>query len=319
MKGKHHIILQNNKLHYEFDIKRNITIIRGDSATGKTTLINLIQSAVELSEESGISLQCDKKIRVLNGTDWDMILPQIHDTIIFIDEENKFIKSNDFAEAVRESDNYFVLITREDLPALPYSVDEIYGIHTSGKYHDLKRTYNELYLIYSAVDFPTTEMPENIVTEDSNSGYEFFSSACSEKNINCISAEGKTKLRDVAKALNTPTMIIADGAAIGPEMNELYQLMTSKKYIKCYLPESFEWLILKAGIIHTSQIDSILKNPEDYIDSKEFFSWEQFFTDFLIKSSKDTYLQYQKKSLNRNYLNDKIKYAILKVIKWWKN
>ena len=35
MKGKHKVVVKNNKLHYEFEIKCNITIIKGDSATGK--------------------------------------------------------------------------------------------------------------------------------------------------------------------------------------------------------------------------------------------------------------------------------------------
>ena len=43
MKGKHHIVIESARLKYEFDIKRNITIIRGDSATGKTTLIELLE------------------------------------------------------------------------------------------------------------------------------------------------------------------------------------------------------------------------------------------------------------------------------------
>lgn len=29
MKGKHKIVVKNNRLHYEFEIKRNITIIKG--------------------------------------------------------------------------------------------------------------------------------------------------------------------------------------------------------------------------------------------------------------------------------------------------
>ena len=43
MKGLHKVIVQNNRLHYEFEIKRNITIIQGNSATGKTTLINMLR------------------------------------------------------------------------------------------------------------------------------------------------------------------------------------------------------------------------------------------------------------------------------------
>ena len=40
MKGKHKIVVKNNRLHYEFEIKRNITIIKGDSATGKTLALS---------------------------------------------------------------------------------------------------------------------------------------------------------------------------------------------------------------------------------------------------------------------------------------
>lgn len=39
MKGNYHIVVQNNRLRYELDVKRNITLICGDSATGKTTLL----------------------------------------------------------------------------------------------------------------------------------------------------------------------------------------------------------------------------------------------------------------------------------------
>lgn len=38
MTGTYHIIVEDDNLIYEFDILRNITILRGDTATGKTTL-----------------------------------------------------------------------------------------------------------------------------------------------------------------------------------------------------------------------------------------------------------------------------------------
>lgn len=41
-----------------------------------------------------------------------------------------------------------LLVAREGLATLPYSVEEIYGIRDSGKYGSLKRTYNELYHLY---------------------------------------------------------------------------------------------------------------------------------------------------------------------------
>ena len=147
MKGSYSISVQNNRIKYEFTIKRNITVVQGNSATGKTSLVDLI---------------------------------------------------------------------REGLENLPYSVNEIYGIHTSGKYADLKQVYHEFYNIYDD-------------TQD----------------------------------------------------------VTNKEILQ------------------------ILDNPSDFIDSKEYFSWEQFFTKLLIQKTKSTFLKYSKRKLNKNYLEDSIKSKII--------
>jgi hypothetical protein len=314
MKGKYHILVQNNRLRYELTVRRNITIIRGDSATGKTTLINLIEQAATLGENSGVDVVCERPCRTLGGNDWSLILPSIHEQILFLDEENQFVKSQEFASAVKESDNYFVIITREDLPNLPYSVEEIYGIHTSGKYHDLRRTYNELYQIYSPETFVRKVKPDTIIVEDSNAGYEFFKAVCMEYRVDCLSAKGKSNLKQTVPHGAGQVLIVADGAAIGSEMNELYQLMRVEQSVKCYLPESFEWLILKSGQIDGKTVKDNLQHPEDFIESKEYFSWERFFTALLIEYTKDTYLKYTKSHLNEVYLQGKAKQAILDVI-----
>lgn len=147
MKGKHKIIVQNNRVHYEFEIKRNITLIQGDSATGKTTLINMLRQAENLGESSGVDVVSDVPCRILEGNSWKLILENSKGNIFFIDEENTFICTEEFAALVRESDNYFVLITRENLYNLPYSVEEIYGLHASGKYYDTKKVYQEIFNI----------------------------------------------------------------------------------------------------------------------------------------------------------------------------
>lgn len=54
MKGKYSVFVQNNRLRYEFTISRNITIIRGDSATGKTTLLDLLNAYDRDGESSGV-------------------------------------------------------------------------------------------------------------------------------------------------------------------------------------------------------------------------------------------------------------------------
>ena len=80
---------------------------------------------------------CDVPGRVLEGANWKLILENSSETIFFTDEENAFINTEEFAAAVRNSDNYYVLITRENLYMLPYSVEEIsdlFGLPESSCY-----------------------------------------------------------------------------------------------------------------------------------------------------------------------------------------
>ena len=311
MKGKYSVFVQNNRLRYEFTISRNITIIRGDSATGKTTLLDLLNAYDRDGESSGVLVKCDVPCVVIGGQRWEENLQFIHNSIVFIDECNRFIKSEDFAVRVKESDNYFVIVTRDDLPNLPYSVKEIYGIRESGKYAGLKQVYNEFYCLYGDVEMLELEQESLVIAEDSNAGFEFFSGLCDEK-IECISANGKS---NVFKALQEHreerVLVIADGAAFGCEMEKVMQLIKIGRRIALYLPESFEWLILNAGIFDDSELKAILNAPSEYVDSQEFFSWERFFTDLLVKKSHGTYLQYNKRSLNKAYLQEKIKNKIV--------
>lgn len=320
MKGKYHVIVQNNRIHYEFDIRRNITVIRGDSASGKTTLYQMIDQVTRQGISAGIDIVCEKNCRTLPAADWKLILPRLREQILFIDEDSRFIRTQEFAEAVKASDNYYVLITRENLPNLPYSVDEIYGIHNAGKYHDLRRTYNEFYRIYGSLREESEIRPDTVITEDSNSGYDFYNALCKDGGQRCKSAKGKSNILSVLKAevsadgTEKEILAVADGAAVGSEMADLYLFSLRWKNIHLYLPESFEWLILKSGLIDGNRVKKILERPENYAESTQYFSWEQLFEAVLIRETQNTYLHYQKKSLNPAYLQKKEMTSIIRVI-----
>lgn len=85
-------------------------------------------------------------------------------------------------------------------------------------------------------------------------------------------------------------LVIADGAAFGPEMEKVMKLIKIQDNITLYLPESFEWIILKAGIIQDGDIQQILSEPWKYIESKEYLSWERFFTWLLVEKTEETIL-----------------------------
>lgn len=141
MKGTQHVEVSNRNAKFRFDLHRNITIVRGDSGTGKTTLYNMIADYTRLQAESGVNLSSTKPCVALMDMDWKNQLDGISNSIVFIDEGAMYISSEKFAEAIKNSDNYYVIFNREGLHQLPYSVEEIYQIKTSGKYHSFEQIY----------------------------------------------------------------------------------------------------------------------------------------------------------------------------------
>ena len=312
MKGKHRIIVSTKRLKYDFEIRRNLTVIRGDSATGKTTLVDMIREYVNNPSGTPVELTCDKKCYVLEGSLWKEQLSAMQDSIVFIDEGNEFIKTVEFADTIQKTDNYYVIISRESLPSLPYSVEEIYGIRTSGKYGTLKPCYHEFYRIYGAQTLEKDIKPEVVITEDSNSGYQFFNSVCRQQQLKCETMNGKSNVFHYLNMhKNERILVIADGAAFGSEIDRVMQLIGGKDQVVLYLPESFEWLILKAKVVKSKWADQVLEKPWEYVESKTYFSWERFFFFFLIEETNGSYLAYAKRKLNPAYLNDSVKDSIL--------
>ena len=313
MKGSYRVIVYNNRVRYDFTVTRNITVIQGLSATGKTTLINLIRDFEENGRESGITVACDRSCTVVSGRGWADQLESISGSLVFIDEGNGFVTSPAFARIARDSDNYYVIVAREAMPNLPYSVNEIYGIKntTRKKKPEFNRLYSSFKKLYG--DAQLARKPEVVIVEDSNAGYEFFRALFEGAGIQCVSANGKAKIGEAVLGSDCESvLVIADGAAFGSEIEILSKLNEREgKSVSWYLPESFEWLILKSGLIEDGDIQEILADASAYIESSEYFSWEQFFTELLVERTKSIKrLRYKKDRLNKAYLEPSGRAAI---------
>ena len=308
MKGKHKIEVRSKRIVFTIELERNITILRGDSATGKTTLVEMLSAYENYGRKSGITIVCDKTCRVLSGALWEAQLKDIQDAIVFVDEGSTFVSSLDFARAIQKTDNYYVLVTREDLSTLPYSVNAILELKkTTSRF---KRTYNKAYPIYDSLSASDVELGsvEKLLTEDANSGYQLFTKVGEKYGIVCIPAAGKDNIKQkIFPMKSEKVLVIADGAAFGPQMNDIYRLMQEDNAkFSLYLPESLEWLLLKADLLGQPDIIEILQHPADFIESSEFFSWERFFTNLLEQRTKDiSYMRYDKAKLPEFYLQEK--------------
>lgn len=300
MLGKYEIEIYNNKVHYFLTIKRNITILQGNSATGKTELIRLISEHEANGVSSGITLISEAKCTVLTPVDWELRLSSLNNHIVFIDETASFLRTHRFAELVKGSDNYFVIVTRDDLSQLPYSVDEIYGLKNtsdSQKYKTYHRIYNEMYKLYN-FDRNDNYSPELVITEDSNSGFEYFAILF---NGRCISAKGKSKIYAAIRENSTKNVLaIVDGAAFGNEIGKVMRYVESND-VHCviYAPESFEYLVLASSIFDVPK--SVTEETYLYADSRHHMSWEEFYTYYLSDITRNTVYQYSKQKLNQTY------------------
>ena len=67
MKGIHKVVVGTKYLKYEFELRRNLTIIRGDSATGKTTLVDMIRTHMNDGESGPVTLNCSGNRRIPAG------------------------------------------------------------------------------------------------------------------------------------------------------------------------------------------------------------------------------------------------------------
>lgn len=307
MKGEFHFKVKSKKVLFAFSIKRNITIIKGDSATGKTTLVHMLYEYLRVGKESGYSVTTNADyyvyLRHEVGRDWKDALFSLKNTVIFIEENNDFVFRKEFADYVKKSGNYFVLINRSPLKMLPYSIHEIYEIITVGKHADIKESYHAFKELYSNYPLPENNRLNTVLTEDSNSGYQFFSKVFSGSRVSSANGNGNI-IKEIKKIDNGDTLVIADGAAFGALIEDCLESFESinDRRISLWLPESFEFLILKSGLIQSEELTHILEATSDYVDCADFESWEQFFTELLFTLTQNTICQYSKDSLPAYYL-----------------
>lgn len=310
MKGSYHFRVKSKKTLFEFTIRRNITVIKGDSATGKTTLLHMLYEYLRVGRESGyfVSTNADYYVYLRRevGRDWKETLYPLKNTIIFIEENNNFVFSREFADFVKGSGNYFVLINRAPLKMLPYSIHEIYEIITNGKRVDVKESYHELRELYSNYPIIENNKIQNVITEDSNSGYQFFSKIFGNSNV--VSANGNSNIiNKIQKLKNGDTLVIVDGAAFGAMIESCLEYFENQmnSRISIWLPESFEFLILKSGVVQSERLSLIFENIPDSVDCLKYESWERFFAELLVSVTNNTRYSYSKEILNEYYLQDK--------------
>ena len=304
MRGSYDIRVENARVQFKLTLNRNLTVIRGASATGKSTLVGMVAEYERDGQASGVTLSSPRPCIVLEGRDWEERLVEAGDCFVFIDEGADFLRTEAFARAAKSSGSYCVIVSRDTLPMLPYSVEEVYELkNATSRYPGVRKFYAHAHRMYSRI--PVVEEPQTVIVEDSNAGFEFFRALCDKAGCECVSAGGKGNvLRELRRCSSERILVMADGAAFGPHM-EMVLALADQKGAGLFLPESFEWLVLKSGLVRSGELDQMLADPASFVESREFFSWERFFEAVLVGETRGTYLSYAKRKLNPAYLQER--------------
>lgn len=319
MKGKYSIVVENRNVSFRFSIQRKFTIIKGDSAKGKSYFCNM------LLDKNSVKIDCKANLIVVTDIEVFKSLIKESGNILILDEGIDIFKNIlMYSKQLKCSDNYFIFITRHYLRGVPYSVREMYSFvskkEDSVSLNKESRTITTLKPLYN--DNCTVDKIEGvIITEDTKAGNDFYRRylpkciVYPEKGSN-KGGKGNVKLHFLellkdGKLFNKRVFIIVDSAAFGDEIEELMSVININmkdtdvcpNEVIVLLPESFEYLICgaKVGID-----DNRLSKTYDYCDAKSYSTWEKYYTD-LVSDVLDTYKnsksKYSKKVLCKEVMS----------------
>ena len=153
--------------------------------------------------------------------------------------------------------------------------------------------------IFPKTQYGSLHSNYSIITEDKGAGRQFFSRAFPDSTV--IGCNGRDDIINQLHKCTEPVLVIADGAAFGFNMPAVLESVTSLCGQLIVL-ESFEYAILKSGVIH-SKDERMLALEKPLVESRQYSSWEQYYTKLLETVSAGTPLAYKKAHLSQGYSN----------------
>lgn len=219
--------IKTRKLEYKFEIFEKYNIILGESGIGKTTLYELVAAGKSVS-----NIICDKQLVALPTNAINYHLEDYNDCIIFMDENCGLLRKHGFEKELKNSNNYFVIISRKlNFDSLPISTNAIYDMKSSGKFHTLVHKYNEFNMNIQDIDC--------IITEDKKSGYQFIKEVVQlyniQNHIDIVHADGNSKIiskmQDCYNNNKRNFVIVYDSSDFGTKISLLLKFM--QQYNKC--------------------------------------------------------------------------------------
>lgn len=290
MKNSIQCSINRKEVSWILSLDSKYTIIQGLSATGKTSLIEVLQDKettircplswyllprpINLSKRF-INDACLRSITIIRDT--------MEPTLFFADEDSGYLHYTDFQKAIQYSPHLFILSHRLPMDSLPYSHKNIKCFE-----YDKATKTNYLVDLYPKYDVADLETVTAIRTEDFKSGLEFFKSIW----VGSQSCKGVTNIHRFIKSSNN-TLFVADGLGIGSEIEKISKALKANPTNQLFLLDSFEALLYNSEFINGDE------KPDIFCGN-----CEQKYTELLESITRKSPCRYGKGKLSSCYMED---------------
>lgn len=257
------IEVRNKRYNCDLVLKHKVSVIKGDSGTGKTWLTKAL---IDIS--GGYKVTYSQRVTpvLLNEHEWEhQLTGDYNDTPLFIVDDCDFVFTKEFGSMFNHTGIcYLILIIRtstrvgklERMNTISVSGDAIYNFVANGVEHTITADVN-----FKTVQVNKEIHCNKILCEDSGSGYTFFKHLYGKSNV--TSSFGKDNIVDhiISKyeeySKLDSLLLIVDYSAIGLRLKEILSILKFCD-VNVYMIvkyKSFEYMLLRSNMFNLSEED----------------------------------------------------------------
>lgn len=275
-----YIKIRRGRVTYEFNLKRSVSVIKGDSGSGKTLLSKCIADYESYGPSSGVVIECQKRVVCItkDPLDYNSQAHLYGDCIVIIDENVHFTGSKKVLfETLRKAGAWVVLISRKESVKkyVECAVDSVYVIEQQGSVR---------HLVPALELRPNKKLPDILYVEDTGSGCTFFSKIC--KEVHSLGGIGNFHGYSLAE-LSGNTFAI-DLAILGLVMWDFMPLYSDGLFDVINM-DSFESMMLNSPVFDAVKGIKEIRSGNN-ANAKEYYSWERYYTEALTHIMNDLHM-----------------------------
>lgn len=140
--------IRDGLLHFSFSLNRRLNFIIGNSATGKSSMYELLTRKLTEDDE-GVILTCNIRVMLLDFSTLGFIPEDLQD-VVFVVDDLDILGNKDFLrlhDSMVERNFWFVIMSREEVPStykntLTFSTSCLFRMTNIGNNYSLSPLYD---------------------------------------------------------------------------------------------------------------------------------------------------------------------------------